>query len=200
MELLDATIVSVAAPAIAADLGAGEAAAAVDAGRVHALCRSRPDHRWPHRRLHSARRRVFLLGLAAFMLASAGCAAGAEFRCADRHAGRARPGRRTDDPAGVRHHPRLVRARRTREGARRLRGRARPGLGDRTAARWSLGRSRPLRSGLAGDLLGERSDRDHRADRGSPIHARVPGAGRRPAGPAGRGPRLRRRWCSCSCP
>ncbi|MFG3437923.1 MFS transporter [Nonomuraea sp. NPDC047897] len=72
MELLDATIVSVAAPAIAHDLGAGEAAIqwmmagytlAVGAGLITGG------------RLGDSygRRRVFLLGLAAFMLASAGC-------------------------------------------------------------------------------------------------------------------------------
>ncbi|MFD0474317.1 MFS transporter [Nonomuraea thailandensis] len=72
MELLDATIVSVAAPAIARDLGAGQAAlqwtvagytlsvgaGLITGGRLGDLY---------------GRRRVFLLGLAAFMLASAGC-------------------------------------------------------------------------------------------------------------------------------
>ncbi|MGV9309733.1 MFS transporter [Nonomuraea sp. NPDC003727] len=72
MELLDATIVSVAAPAIAQDLGAGQAAlqwmlagytlsvgaGLITGGRIGDLY---------------GRRRVFLLGLAAFMLASAGC-------------------------------------------------------------------------------------------------------------------------------
>ncbi|NRQ40664.1 MFS transporter, partial [Nonomuraea sp. NN258] len=72
MELLDATIVSVAAPAIAADLGAGEAALqwmlagytlAVGAGL---LTGGRAGDQF-------GRRRMFLLGLGAFMLASAGC-------------------------------------------------------------------------------------------------------------------------------
>ncbi|MFI7644344.1 MFS transporter [Nonomuraea sp. NPDC049400] len=72
MELLDATIVSVAAPAIAQDLGAGQAAlqwmlagytlsvgaGLITGGRIGDLY---------------GRRRVFLLGLAAFTLASAGC-------------------------------------------------------------------------------------------------------------------------------
>jgi EmrB/QacA subfamily drug resistance transporter len=72
MELLDATIVSVAAPAIAQDLGAGQAAlqwmlagytlavgaGLITGGRIGDLY---------------GRRRMFLLGLAAFMLASAGC-------------------------------------------------------------------------------------------------------------------------------
>ncbi|MFI6596086.1 MFS transporter [Nonomuraea sp. NPDC050536] len=72
MELLDATIVSVAAPAIAQDLGAGQAvlqwmlagytlsvgSGLITGGRIGDLY---------------GRRRVFLLGLAAFMLASAGC-------------------------------------------------------------------------------------------------------------------------------
>ncbi|RJL33159.1 MFS transporter [Bailinhaonella thermotolerans] len=72
MELLDATIVSVAAPAIAADLGAGEAAIqwmlagytlAVGSGLITG---GRLGDQF-------GRRRVFLLGLGAFMLASAGC-------------------------------------------------------------------------------------------------------------------------------
>ncbi|MEV0829426.1 MFS transporter [Nonomuraea rubra] len=72
MELLDATIVSVAAPAIARDLGAGQAALqwmmagytlAVGAGLITG---GRLGDLY-------GRRRVFLLGLAAFMLASAGC-------------------------------------------------------------------------------------------------------------------------------
>jgi EmrB/QacA subfamily drug resistance transporter len=72
MELLDATIVSVAAPAIAEDLGAGEAALqwmlagytlAAGAGLITG---GRIGDQF-------GRRRVFLLGLAAFMLASAGC-------------------------------------------------------------------------------------------------------------------------------
>ncbi|GAA2397579.1 MFS transporter [Nonomuraea africana] len=72
MELLDATIVSVAAPAIAQDLGAGEAALqwvlagytlAVGAGLITG---GRIGDQF-------GRRRVFLLGLAAFTLASAGC-------------------------------------------------------------------------------------------------------------------------------
>jgi EmrB/QacA subfamily drug resistance transporter len=72
MELLDATIVTVAAPAIAEDLGAGEAALqwllagytlAIGAGLITGG------------RLGDqlGRRRVFLLGLGAFMVASAGC-------------------------------------------------------------------------------------------------------------------------------
>lgn len=72
IELLDATIVGVAAPAIAADLGAGDTALqwtaagytlAVGSGLITGG------------RLgdHYGRRRVFLLGLAGFMLASAGC-------------------------------------------------------------------------------------------------------------------------------
>ncbi|WP_106400128.1 MFS transporter [Actinocorallia populi] len=72
MELLDATIVSLAAPAIAADLGAGEAALqwmiagytlAIGAGLITG---GRAGDQY-------GRRRVFLLGLAAFMLASVGC-------------------------------------------------------------------------------------------------------------------------------
>lgn len=72
MELLDATIVSVAAPAIAADLDAGESALqwmmagytlAAGAGLITG---GRVGDQF-------GRRRVFLLGLAAFMLASAGC-------------------------------------------------------------------------------------------------------------------------------
>ncbi|WP_433350396.1 MFS transporter [Microtetraspora malaysiensis] len=72
MELLDATIVSVAAPQIAADLGAGEAALqwtlagyalSVGAGLVTG---GRVGDQF-------GRRRVFLLGLGGFMLASAGC-------------------------------------------------------------------------------------------------------------------------------
>ncbi|ACZ88108.1 MFS transporter [Streptosporangium roseum] len=72
MELLDATIVSVAAPAIAEDLGAGVAALqwmlagytlAAGAGLITG---GRIGDQF-------GRRRVFLLGLAAFMLASAGC-------------------------------------------------------------------------------------------------------------------------------
>lgn len=72
MELLDATIVTVAAPAIAEDLGAGEAALqwmlaaytlAIGAGLITG---GRLGDQF-------GRRRVFLLGLAAFMLASAGC-------------------------------------------------------------------------------------------------------------------------------
>ncbi|PZG45101.1 MFS transporter [Spongiactinospora gelatinilytica] len=72
MELLDATIVSVAAPAIAADLRAGEAALqwtvagyplAIGAGLITG---GRIGDQF-------GRRRVFLLGLAAFALASAGC-------------------------------------------------------------------------------------------------------------------------------
>jgi EmrB/QacA subfamily drug resistance transporter len=73
MELLDATIVSVAAPAIAADLGAGEAALqwtlagytlALGSGLVTG---GRIGDQF-------GRRRVFLLGLAAFAAASAACA------------------------------------------------------------------------------------------------------------------------------
>lgn len=73
MDLLDATIVSVAAPAIAADLGASEAALqwtlagyalAIGAGLVTG---GRIGDQF-------GRRRVFLLGLAGFALASAGCA------------------------------------------------------------------------------------------------------------------------------
>ncbi|WP_245642543.1 MFS transporter [Nonomuraea candida] len=72
MELLDATIVTVAAPAIARDLGAGEAALqwtvagytlALGAGLITG---GRLGDRY-------GRRRLFLLGLAAFLLASAGC-------------------------------------------------------------------------------------------------------------------------------
>ncbi|MCK9868465.1 MFS transporter [Nocardiopsis dassonvillei] len=72
MELLDATIVSVAAPAIAEDLGADEAALqwmvagytlAVGAGLITGG--SLGDR--------FGRRRMFLLGLAAFALTSAGC-------------------------------------------------------------------------------------------------------------------------------
>ncbi|MFC9970949.1 MFS transporter [Spirillospora sp. NPDC127200] len=72
MELLDATIVSVAAPAIAADLGAGEAALqwtlagytlAIGAGLITG---GRLGDQY-------GRRRVFLAGLAGFMVASAGC-------------------------------------------------------------------------------------------------------------------------------
>ncbi|MGI5170941.1 MFS transporter [Spirillospora sp. CA-253888] len=72
MELLDATIVSVAAPAIAADLGAGEAALqwtlagytlAIGAGLITG---GRLGDQF-------GRRRVFLAGLAGFMVASAGC-------------------------------------------------------------------------------------------------------------------------------
>ncbi|MEU0485567.1 MFS transporter [Streptosporangium sp. NPDC006013] len=72
MELLDATIVSVAAPAIAEDLGAGEAALqwmlagyTLSAG-AGLITGGRIGDQF-------GRRRVFLLGLAAFMLASAGC-------------------------------------------------------------------------------------------------------------------------------
>ncbi|WP_433415901.1 MFS transporter [Microtetraspora malaysiensis] len=80
MELLDATIVSVAAPQIAADLGAGEAALqwtlagytlAVGAGLITG---GRVGDQF-------GRRRVFLLGLGGFMLASAGCGLAA---CASR--------------------------------------------------------------------------------------------------------------------
>ncbi|GII93988.1 MFS transporter [Sinosporangium siamense] len=72
MELLDATIVSVAAPAIAEELNAGESALqwmmagytlAAGAGLITG---GRIGDQF-------GRRRVFLLGLAAFMLASAGC-------------------------------------------------------------------------------------------------------------------------------
>ncbi|WP_219515007.1 MFS transporter [Nonomuraea ceibae] len=72
MELLDATIVSVALPAIAADLGAGDAALqwtvagytlAVGAGLITG---GRAGDAY-------GRRRVFLAGLSAFTLASAGC-------------------------------------------------------------------------------------------------------------------------------
>ncbi|WP_165781244.1 MFS transporter [Streptosporangium minutum] len=72
MELLDATIVSVAAPAIADDLGAGEAALqwmmagyTLSAG-AGLITGGRIGDQF-------GRRRVFLLGLAAFTLASAGC-------------------------------------------------------------------------------------------------------------------------------
>ncbi|MDA0563333.1 MFS transporter [Streptomonospora sp. S1-112] len=72
MELLDATIVSVAAPAIAADLGAGEAAIqwtmagyTLAVGAALVLGGRLGDQ--------FGRRRVFLLGLTGFMLASAGC-------------------------------------------------------------------------------------------------------------------------------
>lgn len=72
MELLDATIVSVAAPAIAEDLGASEAALqwmlagyTLSAG-AGLITGGRIGDQF-------GRRRVFLLGLAAFMLASAGC-------------------------------------------------------------------------------------------------------------------------------
>ena len=73
MDLLDATIVSVAAPAIAEDLGAGEAALqwtlagyalAIGAGLITG---GRIGDQY-------GRRRVFLLGLAGFALASVGCA------------------------------------------------------------------------------------------------------------------------------
>lgn len=73
MDLLDATIVSVAAPAIAADLGASESALqwtlagytlAIGAGLITGG-RLGDQH---------GRRRVFLVGLAAFTLTSAGCA------------------------------------------------------------------------------------------------------------------------------
>jgi EmrB/QacA subfamily drug resistance transporter len=73
MELLDATIVSVAAPAIAQDLGAGEAALQWTlAGYTLALgsgliTGGRIGDQF-------GRRRVFLLGLAAFAAASAACA------------------------------------------------------------------------------------------------------------------------------
>ena len=73
MDLLDATIVSVAAPAIAEDLGASRGGTSVDARRVRARDRrglitgGRIGDQF-------GRRRVFLLGLAAFALASAGCA------------------------------------------------------------------------------------------------------------------------------
>ncbi|WP_329430654.1 MFS transporter [Streptosporangium sp. NBC_01495] len=72
MELLDATIVSVAAPAIAEDLGSGEAALqwmlagyTLSAG-AGLITGGRVGDQF-------GRRRVFLLGLAAFTLASAGC-------------------------------------------------------------------------------------------------------------------------------
>ncbi|MEU7897440.1 MFS transporter [Nonomuraea sp. NPDC049152] len=72
MELLDATIVSVAAPAIAEDLGASEAALqwmlagyTLSAG-AGLITGGRIGDQF-------GRRRVFHLGLAAFMLASAGC-------------------------------------------------------------------------------------------------------------------------------
>ncbi len=73
MDLLDATIVSVAAPAIAEDLGASEAALqwtlagyalAIGAGLITG---GRIGDQF-------GRRRVFLLGLTGFTLASAGCA------------------------------------------------------------------------------------------------------------------------------
>ncbi len=73
MDLLDATIVSLAAPAIAEDLGASEAALqwtlagyalAIGAGLITG---GRVGDQF-------GRRRVFLLGLAGFALASAGCA------------------------------------------------------------------------------------------------------------------------------
>ncbi|MEV0616318.1 MFS transporter [Nonomuraea sp. NPDC050404] len=72
MELLDATIVSVAAPRIAEDLGSGEVALqwmlagytlSIGAGLITG---GRLGDQY-------GRRRVFLLGLAGFMLASAGC-------------------------------------------------------------------------------------------------------------------------------
>ncbi|GAA0954138.1 MFS transporter [Nonomuraea longicatena] len=72
MELLDGTIVSVAAPAIAAELGAGEAALqwlvagytlAVGAGLITG---GRLGDQY-------GRRRMFLLGLAGFLVASIGC-------------------------------------------------------------------------------------------------------------------------------
>ncbi|WP_017586118.1 MFS transporter [Nocardiopsis ganjiahuensis] len=72
MELLDATIVSVAAPAIAADLGASEAALqwmvagyTLSAG-AGLITGGRLGDQY-------GRRRVFLLGLAGFTAASAGC-------------------------------------------------------------------------------------------------------------------------------
>ncbi|MDF5751936.1 MFS transporter [Spongiactinospora sp. TRM90649] len=72
MELLDATIVSVAAPAIAGDLGAGETslqwmmAGYTLAAGAGLITGGRIGDQF-------GRRRVLLLGLAAFMLASAGC-------------------------------------------------------------------------------------------------------------------------------
>jgi MFS family permease len=72
MELLDATIVSVAAPAIAEDLDASESslqwmmAGYTLAAGAGLITGGRIGDQF-------GRRRVFLLGLAAFMLASAGC-------------------------------------------------------------------------------------------------------------------------------
>ncbi|RKS06360.1 EmrB/QacA subfamily drug resistance transporter [Nocardiopsis sp. Huas11] len=72
MELLDATIVSVAAPAIAGDLGADETALQwILAGYTLAVGAGLITGGGLGDRF--GRRRVFLLGLTAFMLASAGC-------------------------------------------------------------------------------------------------------------------------------
>lgn len=73
MDLLDATIVSVAAPAIAADLGAsGTALQWTVAGYTLALGSGLVTGGWIGDSF--GRRRVFLAGLSGFVLASAGCA------------------------------------------------------------------------------------------------------------------------------
>ena len=101
MDLVDATIVNIAAPSIRAELGGSESAlqwmlagytlafaiGLVTFGRLGDLV---------------GRRRLFVIGAVGFTIASALCGLATSPGTADRQPGGARTARRGDDPAGLR--------------------------------------------------------------------------------------------------
>ena len=76
LNILDSTIVNVAAPAIQRDLGMSDLGAGVDRRGLHARARRRPDDRRPARRHVRPASGCCSIGLAGFVLASVALLAG----------------------------------------------------------------------------------------------------------------------------
>ena len=169
MDLLDSTIVNLAATPIAKDLGGGASTVQWVVGAytlafaVALVIGGRLGDKY-------GRKNLFVLGAAGFTLASLVCAHGAGSDHADRRSGAQGLARCGPDPAGFRHHEAGLRTGRPGQGVRQLRPRDRAVRDRRTAARRRPGRREPVRARLAGHLHHQRADRDRDCDRSRPAH------------------------------
>ena len=132
------------------------------------------------------RKRLFLIGMAAFTLTSLACGLAPTADVPGRRPGRAGRLGGPDGAAGAGDDPGRDHRRAAHQGARPLRRDRRPGRGSRSGARRPAGLREHRRPRLAADLPGQRADRAGGPGAGQAVRARTPGTVR-PRRSTGRG-------------